>query len=313
MIENFRICFNAVVPIFVYMAVGMAARKAGILSQKDVLIFNKVAFTVFMSVNIFRSIYFADTGTGIDSKLIIFGISGIIASVLAGLAVSAVMLKDKSKWGVMIQGIYRPNCILVGMTIAQALCPEENMSVVAVLIAATTPIIDALAVLILAVFNGQEISAKRISKDIITNPLIIGALSALIFLLLRIRLPKSLETTITAMSNVATPLMLVLLGAFFRFDRLRDNIRLTATAVAFKLVVIPAFTLIPAYLLGFRGIAFTGLIGLFATANAVASFPMAQQSGGDTQLAGDIIVVSNTLSLATMVLWSFLFKTLGAF
>jgi len=40
---------------------------------------------------------------------------------------------------------------------------------------------------------------------------------------------------------------------------------------------------------------------------------MVQQMGGDDELAGYIVVSTSTLCVVTLFLWSFLFKTIGAF
>ena len=66
-------------------------------------------------------------------------------------------------------------------------------------------------------------------------------------------------------------------------------------------------------LLGFRDAAFVSLLGVFASPTAVNSFTMAQQMGGDAELAGDTVVVTSAVSMLTMFLWVFLFKSLGMF
>ena len=66
-------------------------------------------------------------------------------------------------------------------------------------------------------------------------------------------------------------------------------------------------------LLGFRDAAFVSLLGVFASPTAVNSFTMAQQMGGDAELAGDIVVSTSALCIVTMFAWSVLFKALGAF
>ena len=62
-----------------------------------------------------------------------------------------------------------------------------------------------------------------------------------------------------------------------------------------------------------RDAAFVSLLGVFASPTAVNSFTMAQQMGGDAELAGDTVVVTSAVSMATMFLWVFLFKSLGMF
>ena len=85
------------------------------------------------------------------------------------------------------------------------------------------------------------------------------------------------------------------------------------TVSAAKLIVSPGLFLGLGALLGFRGVAFVSLIGIFASPTAVNSFTMAQQMGGDAELAGDIVVTTSAVSILTMFLWVFLFKSLGMF
>jgi predicted permease len=85
------------------------------------------------------------------------------------------------------------------------------------------------------------------------------------------------------------------------------------TVSAAKLIVAPGLFLGLGALLGFRGVAFVSLIGVFASPTAVNSFTMAQQMGGDAELAGDIVVTTSAVSIPTMFLWIFLFKSLGVF
>ena len=80
-----------------------------------------------------------------------------------------------------------------------------------------------------------------------------------------------------------------------------------------RLLLIPAATLIPAVLLGFRDVALASLLPVFASSTAVNSFTMAQQMGGDAELAGNIVVATSALCSLTMFFWCFLFKSLGLF
>ena len=64
-------------------------------------------------------------------------------------------------------------------------------------------------------------------------------------------------------------------------------------------------------LLGFRGVELVSLLGVFASSTAIASFTMAQQMGGDAELAGDIVVSTSALCSFTLFGWSLLFKLTG--
>ncbi len=133
----------------------------------------------------------------------------------------------------------------------------------------------------------------------------------LLFSALHITLPSPIEKTVSELGKIGSPLMLFLLGAFFRFDSMRLHAHDLARICAMRLIVIPAIFLSIAAALGFRGVEFSGLIGVFGSATAVASFTMAQQMGGDSELAGDIVIATSALCSVTLYLWSVLFKSLG--
>ena len=153
----------------------------------------------------------------------------------------------------------------------------------------------------------------KVLVQILKNPLIIGSALGILALLLKITLPGFLVSAVKGIGSAATPLQLFLLGAFFRFDGLRQYRRELTTVTLGKLVVVPAALLSAAALLGFRGVEFVSLLGIFASPTAINSFTMAQQMGGDEELAGDIVIVTSAASAFTFCGWIFLFKSLGIF
>ena len=112
---------------------------------------------------------------------------------------------------------------------------------------------------------------------------------------------------------MTSPFMLFLLGAFFRFSGLRRYRRDLIEVCLVRLFLMPALLLTAAFLIGIRGVGFAGLISVFASATAIASFTMTQQMGGDAELAGDIVVSTSALCIETMFARTLLFKALGAF
>ena len=133
-------------------------------------------------------------------------------------------------------------------------------------------------------------------------------------LLLKIRLPSVVESAVSSLGAVATPLQLFLLGAFIRFDGLRRYQKPLAVVTIIKLFLTPAVMLFLAYMLGFRGVEFVALIGVFASPTAVNSFTMVQQMDcGDAELAGDIVIATSAVSVVSFFIWIWMFKSLGVF
>ena len=311
--ENLMISANAVLPMCLVMALGYGTRRLGWLRREEISTINKIAFRIFLPCLLYYNIYCSDLSGSFDPLLMTYAVGGVLLTF--GLALGYTLLTEKlpERRGVLIQGMFRSNYVIMGIPVATALLGADQLGTVSILIAVIVPLFNMLAVVVLEVFRGQKPKPLHILGQIAKNPLVIGSVLGILTLVAGIRLPHILEQTIQSVSAIASPLQLFLLGAFFQFSGLKTYRRELVTVSIAKLIVSPGLFLGLGALLGFRGVAFVSLIGIFASPTAVNSFTMAQQMGGDAGLAGDIVVVTSTLCPFTIFGWSFLFKSLGMF
>lgn len=311
--ENLMISANAVLPMCLVMALGYGTRRLGWLRREEISTINKIAFRIFLPCLLYYNIYCSDLSGSFDPLLMAFAVGGVLLTF--GLALGYTLLTEKlpERRGVLIQGMFRSNYVIMGIPVATALLGADQLGTVSILIAVIVPLFNMLAVVVLEVFRGQKPKPLHILGQIAKNPLVIGSVLGILPLVAGIRLPHILEQTIQSVSAIASPLQLFLLGAFFQFSGLKTYRRELVTVSIAKLIVSPGLFLGLGALLGFRGVAFVSLIGIFASPTAVNSFTMAQQMGGDAELAGDIVVTTSAASILTMFLWIFLFKSLGMF
>lgn len=311
--ENLMISANAVLPMCLVMALGYGTRRLGWLRREEISTINKIAFRIFLPCLLYYNIYCSDLSGSFDPLLMAFAVGGVLLTF--GLALGYTLLTEKlpERRGVLIQGMFRSNYVIMGIPVATALLGADQLGTVSILIAVIVPLFNMLAVVVLEVFRGQKPKPLHILGQIAKNPLVIGSVLGILTLVAGIRLPHILEQTIQSVSAIASPLQLFLLGAFFQFSGLKTYRRELVTVSIAKLIVSPGLFLGLGALLGFRGVAFVSLIGIFASPTAVNSFTMAQQMGGDAELAGDIVVITSAVSILTMFLWIFLFKSLGVF
>lgn len=311
--ENLMISANAVLPMCLVMALGYGTRRLGWLRREEISTINKIAFRIFLPCLLYYNIYCSDLSGSFDPLLMAYAVGGVLLTF--GLALGYTLLTEKlpERRGVLIQGMFRSNYVIMGIPVATALLGADQLGTVSILIAAIVPLFNMLAVVVLEVFRGQKPKPLHILCQIAKNPLVIGSVLGILTLVAGIRLPHILEQTIQSVSAIASPLQLFLLGAFFQFSGLKTYRRELVTVSIAKLIVSPGLFLGLGALLGFRGVAFVSLIGIFASPTAVNSFTMAQQMGGDAELAGDIVVTTSAASILTMFLWIFLFKSLGMF
>lgn len=311
--ENLMISANAVLPMCLVMALGYGTRRLGWLRREEISTINKIAFRIFLPCLLYYNIYCSDLSGSFDPLLMAYAVGGVLLTF--GLALGYTLLTEKlpERRGVLIQGMFRSNYVIMGIPVATALLGADQLGTVSILIAVIVPLFNMLAVVVLEVFRGQKPKPLHILGQIAKNPLVIGSVLGILTLAAGIRLPHILEQTIQSVSAIASPLQLFLLGAFFQFSGLKTYRRELVTVSIAKLIVSPGLFLGLGTLLGFRGVAFVSLIGIFASPTAVNSFTMAQQMGGDAELAGDIVVTTSAASILTLFLWIFLFKFLGMF
>ena len=304
---------NAVLPMCLIMALGYGTRRLGWIRREEISAINKIAFRIFLPCLLYYNVYCSDLSGSFDPLLMAYAVGGVLLTF--GLSLGYTLLTEKlpERRGVMIQGMFRSNYVIMGIPVATALLGADQLGTVSILIAVVVPLFNMLSVVVLEVFRGQKPKPLHILGQIAKNPLVIGSVLGILTLAAGIRLPHILEQTIQNISAIASPLQLFLLGAFFQFSGLKTYRRELVTVSAAKLIVAPGLFLGLGALLGFRGVAFVSLIGIFASPTAVNSFTMAQQMGGDAELAGDIVVITSAVSILTMFLWIFLFKSLGVF
>lgn len=313
MFESLQVCFNAIVPLFLLMGLGYGAKCLGAIRVEDVPWLNKLAFRYFMPVMLFWNLYTSSLSHAVQPRLLLYAVAATLVMYGLSLAIVLPTEKDPEKQGVKIQGMYRSNLAIIGLPLATALVPGADMGPVAMLAATVVPLFNALAVLTLTLFHGEKLPTGKLIRMILTNPLILGSAAGLLFLFTGWTLPTALESAVHQVANMTSPLLLFLLGAFFRFSGLRRYKKDLIQICVVRLLVMPALLLTAGYLLGIRDAGFAGLISVFASATAIASFTMTQQMGGDAELSGDIVVSTSALCIITMFAWSVLFRSLGAF
>lgn len=311
--QALSIAFHAIVPLFLIIAVGFGVKRLGWIGPEDVRRFNKVTFYTFMPVMLFYNIYTSDFSHTVRLSYALFVVGMALAMILLAFLITLAAEKTPERRGVMIQAAFRSNFVLLGLPIAQELLPNANFGITALMIAIVVPIYNMMSVVVLEYFRGSKPKMGEVLLAVIKNPLIIGSIVGLLTQALHITLPEVLVSFAGKMNSAATPLILLLLGASFEMRQLSRYKKQLLVCVGLRLLVFPGAILALAAALGLRDIEFVTVLAMTAAPTAVNSFNMAQQLGGDSDLAGSAVVVSTAASFFTLFLWITLFKQLGMF
>ena len=310
--ESFLVAVNAVIPFFCYLAIGYTMKIRGVVTEEFLQKLNQMVFRVFYPFMTFYNIYMADAESLPRPLLLIFtGVSILIVEAIL-IAIIPKIIRENPRRGVIIQAICRSNFVLFGLPLTIAVFGDSAASIAAMMVTVVVSIYNITSVFILEMFNGEGKSdIKKTLKTVVTNPLLQGAVTGLIFFFLGIKLPESLVTPISAFSNMTSPLAIYVLGGTLQFRAIRKNLKYLVPTIICKLFVLPAFIIMIAYALGLRGLELFLLIAVYATPVAAASYPMAQNMGGDGELAGQFVVISTAVSMFTLFLWIFFMKSAG--
>ena len=309
--DSFIIALNSVLPVFLMLALGYFLKIIKLIDNELITKGNKLVFKVFLPTLLFKNVYTSQLKSVFNLKLILFAPIVVIILYLLSIPIICKLRKDNRRRGAMIQAIFRSNFVILGIPIISTIYNNEPSAVPALLTAIVVPLFNFLAVITLEVFRGEKPKISKILRSIVTNPLILATLLGFAVNFAGLNLPSVLASTVSSVAAVASPLSIVLLGAFFRFDNIRHDIKDVLICTFGRLIAFPLIGTLLALLVGFRGIEFTSLLIAFAAPPAISSFTMAQQMDSDYTIAGESVIAASALSCFTIFIWVFLYSSLG--
>ena len=321
--ENLAISVNAVLPLIICMAAGYLFRRTKLVDEGFCRKCNTFCFKTFLPLMIFMNVYNSDLESAVQPGAFLFAAAAVLVIFAAAfLIIPRIVRKGSvdsagspvsvaSRQAVLIQCIFRSNFVIFGYQVVANVYGAGQAAVASVMAAIVVPLYNVLAVITLEYFTNSKNGLRPVILGIIKNPLIIGAVAALLFKLSGLTLPAPFYTGLSDMAGMATPLALVVLGGTFHFDALRRNAGALAIGTLGKIVVAPLVMVPIAAAFGFRDANLLSLVIVFASPAAVNSYTMAAAYGHDPELAGQLVVVTSVLSMVSVFGWIFLLRTLG--
>ncbi|MFV8815636.1 AEC family transporter [Aerococcus urinaeequi] len=312
MFGNFMIGFNAVMPMLIYMLFGQFFAQAGMIKQESFQDFNKALFKILLPINLFTNIYKSDFKQSFNG----YALTYILVSALTLYFMLAFIIPrvsdDRTRYGVMLQGSVRANAILFGLPLGTSLLGEENMGMVTITLAIIVPFWNIMSVVGFSLYSEDKVSFKQMGRSIITNPMVIATFIGLIVVLLGLQFPEAINTSLTNINRMVSPLALMVMGGTFSF-KLKDVDFALIFTVTNKLIIIPLIGITLGAILGFRGDAIVSILIAFAGPTAVSSYAQAIAADRDGDLANQTVVFTTIFSMITLVFLITLMKTFGLF
>lgn len=315
MLDNLTYSVNAILPIFLLVIVGAVLKKYNKISDAFLETSDWLVFKIGLPVMLFLEVARCSISENFDVKLIVFLVVSVTLSFTLVAVISASVIKDRSKLGALMQGMCRSNFAILGVPLAVNMFGEDGGAAIAIATPFVIPMFNAYSVVILSLFSGSDkhkLDKKAILgilKNIVTNPLIIGIILGVPFMLTGISLPTAADKTLGYLSGLTTPLALISLGANFKPESLKGRIGYAVVGAIGKTVILPAITITTAVLIGLRGPSLGVVLICFGAPTAVASYIMAKKMDNDHELASQILLLSTFLCVFTIFAAIFILKS----
>ena len=318
LLSNFIFSFNVVMPVFLVLFLGYFLRR-DILDEKTADRLNRIVFNYALPLMLFRDIAGSDFTTVFDSKLILFAVFSTLFIFIIIYIFSPKIVKPDEE-GAFIQGVFRGNYAIVGLQLIANILGNTQTGKASLTTTFIAPLYNSLAVFALT-FKSRDNEKSKISLStvksalisIIKNPLILGSLAGIPFSTLRISLPQFIAGSVNLLSNIATPLALLSIGASIDLNQIKRKFKPAVIAAFLKLIVTPLMFVPIALKLGFAGEQIVILFVLFAAPTAVNSYIMADLMNNDSVLAANIVLITIIGSLFTLTIGIFWMRIMGLF
>ena len=312
MLESFQVAFNAVMPLLLLLGVGWAAVRTGVTDRAFMNRLNTLNFKLFFPFLMFKNVYGAEPENLPTTALMITGAVSLLVLVALLMIVVPRIVKENPRRGTIIQAIFRSNFIIYGIPLTTFVFGDGKASVCGIMVMIMVSMFNVLSVVVLEYYReGGKVRPGPLLLGIVKNPLLQGCVAGLLCYLLGIKLPVFLKEPVFALGSMASTLALVVLGANLQFAELKKNRRTITTVLLVRLLLLPLVMVPLGWLIGLRGVELFLILMIYGTPVATASYPMAQNMGGDGQLAGQLVFVSTVASLGTIFLFIFTMSQLG--
>jgi malate permease and related proteins len=335
MVETFLFGFNTVAPMMLLMLLGYYLKGKNVFDDFVLKKMNSFAFHYCIPALMFSNVYELKGIQDIPVKLMLFLLISLGFITLFGIVIATVATHDCSQKGVIVQMSFRSNYAVVGAAMAQALGGTAGSAVSASLQAPAILYFNIVAVICLTIWSNKsqkKINIKALIISVGTNPLILAQVLAIICLAIRAYIPVNsqeipafslaqnfpwLYAVVKELTKMASPLVLILLGAQIDFRAVGNLKKILILSNALRLVIAPAIGLSLAWLANTEGVLnlnaaiVSALLPLYASPSPAAAAVMAEAMDCDGELARQGVVWTTSLSMVTLMFWIVLLRCIG--
>ena len=333
MLGIFLYAFNAIAPILILVIFGYLLKTKQLFKPDFFKQLNFFSFHYCFPMLMFTNLYSLGSIREINYRLAVFLIISIVTITVVSFVVAQIVTDVPNRKGVLIQAGFRSNFAVIGLPLAEGMAGSVGGVLAASMQAPVVIYFNFVSVLVLALYSDDgKFDVVKIVKNVVSNPMIQGLGTGVIFLIAREFVPVNadgelifsvkgtlpwLYTAISYLGRMGTPLCLIALGGQFSFSDVPGVKKELISGVSMRLLMAPligftmAFTAQRFGLLELSTSAVAILIAAYGSPIATSSAVMAAEMHADSTLAGQIVVWTCLLSMLTVFAMIVFFRSMG--
>lgn len=300
---------ETILPIFLIILLGYLVRTTRFVGHEFFVGANRFIYFFSLPVLIFTGI----VTSGLRAFSVMLILSVVVPTVvvcLLGYALGRSIGLQKGRLGTFVQSSYHGNVSYIGLAVVLYMLGEEAFRQGSIMVGFLVLTTNVLSSIVLSVANSKSSQehGPTMFEAIAKNPVIIASLAGMCSVYLSLPIPAVLLKSMGILAHIALPLALVTIGASLTPGSARKSLRLGLLVSGVKLLLLPSLGLV--FLHVFRVPLRSGSAGilLLATPVATLAYIMAEEMGGDGELASNSVTLSTILALFTYMGWAIILQ-----
>lgn len=297
---------NVTVPVFAMMILGYALRRTHVINEEYITGSNRLTFRVLLPVMLFNSMRGSDFRRMFSLGFLLFCFSFLLLYPLTVWLIASRFIKDRKKLGSFVQGAFRGNTAVIGVSVAQNIYGAD-LGPMPFMLAVAMFMYNTVSVLILTC-NGSTNTTPweqvvRVCREIAANRIIWGILLGVGCSLAQIQFPAAIDKIFTNIGGIASVVSLIAAGGGFSIESFRTDAKLIVAATIAKLLIMPAAALALGYFFGYQGVTLFSVLIMSGVSTATTSAVMARELRCDENLAINILATTTLCVAVSLTMW----------
>lgn len=297
MVQNFLTVGQQVLIIFILIAIGFICGKTKLIKENGAQCITSVVLYVVtpcLLIEAFQREF--DPSMLLNLAIVVAASLGVhlISVIIANLLIHD---KDKARQTVLRFSVVFSNCGFMCLPLEQALLGDDGVFYGGIFVAIFNVVVWSYG-LVLMSGNKKEISVKKL----VLNPGLLGVAIGFIFFLFSVKLPEVIITPISYISDLNTPLPMLVIGYYLYKSNLKEVLfdKKAYLAIGLRLVAIPLISLGVLYLCGLRGVVLLSTIIAASAPVAATTTMFATKFNRAVSVSVNVVSLSTILSIFTM-------------